>query len=183
MKLKGREVQGAVAVYDPNEAATTSGFDPLFEDVGVVGVWKFFHDSRHGGRPGYISIGGSWSDKQYTVVDRASFAVIPGQGLAFTKTDTSWSIFSVVNHQLWADPSNPNRELRFTGLGTVTDGEAMPVKWTASGALEMSGPFRRRNKDVFGVGYFHNELASGLRTRWALSCPSQLPLPTEHLQG
>jgi carbohydrate-selective porin OprB len=164
IKLKGKEVQGAIVAYDPNNVATTSGFDPLFEDVGVVGLWKFFHDSRHGGAPGYISIGGAWSgSKEYTVTDRASFAIIPGQGLVFTDTQTSWSIFSVVNHQLWADSSNPNRELRFTGQGTVTDGEAMPVKWTASGALEMSGPFRRRNKDVLGVGYFHNELASGFK--------------------
>jgi porin len=164
MKLKGKEVQGAVVVYDPNDVATTSGFDPLFEDVALLGVWKFFHDSRHGGTPGYISIGGAWSgSKEYTVVDPASFAIIPGQGLVFTDTQTSWVIFSVVDHQLWADPSNPNRELRFTGQGTVTDGEAMPVKWTASGALEMTGVIPRRDKDVLGVGYFHNELADGYK--------------------
>jgi len=163
MKLKGKEVQGAVVVYDPNDVATTSGFDPLFEDVALLGVWKFFHDSRHGGRPGYISIGGAWSDKQYTVVDPASFAIIPGQGLVFTDTQTSWSIFSVVNYQLWADPSNPNRDLRFTGQFTVTDGKAMPIEWTASGALEMEGLIPRRNKDTIGIGVFHNELSDGFK--------------------
>jgi porin len=40
IKLKGKEVQGAVLAYDPNNVATTSGFDPLFEDVAMLGVWK-----------------------------------------------------------------------------------------------------------------------------------------------
>lgn len=164
IKLKGKEVQGALVVYDPNNVATKSGFDPLYEDVAVVGAWKFFHNDRHGGGQGYIGLlGASSGSKEYKVVDRASFAVIPGQGLAFTKTDTSWVIGTVIDHQLWADSANPNRELRFTGQGTVTDGEAMPVKWTASGALEMTGVIPRRNKDVLGVGYFHNELASGFK--------------------
>jgi porin len=163
MKLKGREVQGAVAVYDPNNSATTSGFSPLYDDVALLGVWKFFHDSRHGGRPGYISIGGSWSDKQYTVVDSESFAFFPGQGLTFEDEQHSWSIFSVVNHQLWADQSNPERDLRFTGMFTYTDGEANPIQWSATGALEMDGLIPRRNKDTFGVGIFHNELSNGFK--------------------
>jgi porin len=163
IKLKGREVQGALVAYDPNNSATTSGFDPLFDDVAVLGIWKFFHDSRHGGRPGYISIGGTWADKQYTVVDSESLAFFPGQGLAFTNEQESWSLFSIIDHQLWADSANPNRDLRFTGQFTLTDGEANPVEWTATGALEMSGPFRRRNKDVFGIGVFHNELSNGFK--------------------
>jgi porin len=163
MKLKGKEVQGAVAVYDPNNSATTSGFSPLYDDVALLGVWKFFHDSRHGGRPGYISIGGSWSDKQYTVVDSESVAFFPGQGLTFEDEQHSWSIFSFVNHQLWADQSNPERDLRFTGTFTYTDGEANPIEWSATGALEMTGPFRRRNKDVVGVSVFHNELSNGFK--------------------
>jgi porin len=163
IKLKGKEVQGAVLAYDPNNSATTSGFDPLFDDVALVGVWKFFHDSRHGEQPGYISIGGTWSDKQYTVVDSESLGFIPGQGLGFTNEQDSWSIFSVVHHQLWADSSNPNRDLRFHGLFSLTDGEANPIEWSAAVSLEMTGPFRRRSKDVVGVGYFHNELSDGFK--------------------
>jgi hypothetical protein len=80
IKLKGREVQGALVAYDPNDSATTSGFDPLFDDVALLGIWKFFHDSRHGGRPGYISIGGTWSDKDYTVVGPLKHCDRPGTG-------------------------------------------------------------------------------------------------------
>jgi porin len=163
IKLKGKEVQGAAVVYDPNDSGTTSGFDPLFDDVAVLGLWKFFHDSRHGGAPGYIGIGGTWSDKQYTVVDSESLAFIPGQGLTFANEQESWSLFSIVNHQLWADSANPNRDLRFTGQFTYTDGEANPIEWTASGALEMSGLIQRRSKDVFGIGVFHNELSDGFK--------------------
>ena len=46
---------------------------------------------------------------------------------------------------------------------TYTDGEANPIQWTATAALEMTGPLPRRDKDVFGIGYFHTELSSGFK--------------------
>lgn len=164
IKFKGREVQGALLAYDPNNCATTSCLEQPFHDAAVVGVWKFFTGiGPQGKNAGYVAIGGTYSGKQYTVVDPQSFSFIPGQGLAFTQTDPSWSIFSVVNQQLWADSSNPNRALNFRGMYTVTDGKANPIKWSATAALEMSGLIPERDKDVFGIGYFHTQLNSGFK--------------------
>lgn len=46
LKLKGQEVQGTLAVYDPNNCAATTFLclDRLYDDVAVVGLWKFFHE-------------------------------------------------------------------------------------------------------------------------------------------
>jgi porin len=165
LKFKGKEVQGAAVVYDPNNCATTSCLDPLFGDgAGVAALWKFYTgDSHEGGRAGYVSIGGTWSGKEYTVIDRASLFFSPATGLAFTEKQESWSLFSVVDQPLWTDSLNPVRSLNFKGMYTITDGEANPVSWTATAALEMNGPFRGRDDDTFGVGYFHNELSSDFK--------------------
>jgi porin len=165
LKFKGKEVQGFAGIYDPNNCATTSCLDPLLADgPAYAAFWKFYHGSGDvGPRSSYISFGGTYSTKDYTVVDPGSFYFNPGVGLSLTKTDQSWSIFSVINHELWADPSNPDRYLNFRGMYTYTDGEANPIQWSATAALEMTGPLRRRDKDVFGIGYFHTELSSGFK--------------------
>jgi len=165
LRFKGKEIQGAAIVYDPNNCATTTCLDPLFGDgAGVAGLWKFYTGTGQDGAPaGYISVGGTWSGKEYTVVDRQSLAFVPGVGLALTDTQESWSVFSVVDQPLWTDPSNPRRALSFKGMYTLTDGEANPISWTATAALEVSSPIRGRNQDTFNVGYFHNELSSGVK--------------------
>ena len=165
LKFKGKEIQGALVAYDPNNCATTTCLDPLFGDgAGLAGLWKFYTGTgQDGARAGYISVGGTWSGKEYTVVDRQSLAFVPGEGLSLTQTQQSWSLFSVVDQPLWTDPSNPHRALSFNGMYTITDGEANPVKWTATAALEVSSPIRGRDQDTFSVGYFHNELSSSFK--------------------
>jgi porin len=165
LKFKGKEIQGAAVVYDPNNCATTTCLDPLFGDgAALTGLWKFYTGSSHeGAHAGYISVGGTWSGKEYAVVDRASLFFNPGEGLALRKRQESWSVFSVVDQPLWRDSLDQNRTLNFVGMYTITDGEANPIKWSATAALEMNGPFQGRDSDVFGVGYFHNELSSGFK--------------------
>jgi len=163
LKYKGEEVQGFVGTYDPNGCPTTTCLDPLFADgPAYAAFWKFYHGSGDvGPRSSYTSFGGTYSTKEYSVIDPQSLAFIPGQGLSVTETQQSWSIFSVLNYQLWADTSNPNRAVNFRGMYTITDGEANAIKWTATAALEMNGPIRSRENDTFAVGYFHNGLSSG----------------------
>lgn len=164
IKFKGREVQGALLAYDPNNCATTSCLQQPFQDAAVVGVWKFFTGIGPDGKDaGYVAVGGTYSGKQYTVVNRDSFSFAPGQGLTFTDKASSWSVFSVVNQQLWADASNPARALNFKGMYTVTDAKANPIHWSATAALEMRGLFPDRDKDVAGIGYFHTQLNSGFK--------------------
>jgi porin len=165
LKFEGKEVQGFAGVYDPNNCATTTCLDPLFGDgPAYAAFWKFYHGSGDvGPRSSYTSFGGTYSTKEYTVIDPSSIFINPGVGLALTDKQESWSVFSVLNYQLWADASNPNRDLNFRGMYTVTDGVANPIKWTATAALEVNGPIRSRDKDTFGVGYFHNELSNGFK--------------------
>jgi porin len=145
--------------------APCGGLDPLFGDgAGIAALWKFYTgSSNEGAGAGYISVGGTWSGKEYTVIDEASLFFNPAVGLSFRERQESWSIFSVVDQPLWTDSLNRMRSLNFKGMYTITDGEANPVRWTATAALEMNGLFRARDDDTFGVGYFHNELSSDFK--------------------
>jgi len=165
MTWKGKEVQGAGVVYDPNDCATTSCLDPLFEDTAGLFIWKFFTGSpREGVREGYIAFGGTYSGKDYTVVSPGSFFVNPAEGVfGFAETQNTWSVVSIIDQPLWADPLDANRDVRFKGMYTITDGEANPIHWSATAALEVNGPIRSRDKDVLGIGYFHSELSSGFK--------------------
>jgi carbohydrate-selective porin OprB len=165
VKFQGEEIQGFVGAYDPNNCAPASCLNPLLADgPAYAAFWKFYTGIGPGrDRAGYVSFGGTYSTKQYTVIDPQSVAVIPGQGLEVTDTDTSWSIFSVVNQQLWADPHNPDRDINFRGLYTVTDGKANPISWSATAALEMKGLIPRRDNDVLGIGYFYTGLNSDFK--------------------
>jgi porin len=164
-KIKGKEIQGAAVVYDPNNCSATSCLDPLFGDgAGVAALWKFYTGiSQDSARAGYISVGGAWSGKEYAVVEPSSLYINPGEGLSLRERQEAWSIFSVVDQPLWADPLNQNRSLNFKGMYTISDGEANPIKWSATAALELNGSIAGRDKDVIGVGYFHNELSSGFK--------------------
>lgn len=165
LQFKGKEIQGAAIVYDPNNCATTSCVDRLFGDgAAVAGLWKFFTGSaQEGAREGYISVGGTYSNREYTLVDPESLAFVPGEGLALTQTDQSWALFSAIDQPLWRDASDPGRGIAFKGFYTVTDGDVSPVSWSATAALEMTTPFPGRDRDVFAAGYFHNEISSGFR--------------------
>ena len=162
--FKGQEIQGGAVAYDANDCTNKSCLNPLFQNPAIAAFWKFFTGSRHeGGREGYVSVGGTWSSKEYSVVDPASLIINPAVGLEFADKQQSWSIFSIVDQPLWVDPSNPNRNISFKGMYSFTDGKANPIKWTATAALNVAGPFRSRDKDAFGIGYFHNELSSGFK--------------------
>ena len=165
LQFKGREIQGTAVVYDPNNCATTTCLDPLFGDgAALAGLWKFFTGSGNDdASAGYVSVGGTWSGKKYKVASPASLYFNPAEGLSLTKTQESWSIFSVVDQPLWTDASDPSRVLAFKGMYTITDGEANPILWTATAALEVSSPIPNREQDKLSVGFFHNELSDGFK--------------------
>ena len=75
LKFKGKEVQGFAGIYDPNSCATTSCLDPLLADgPAYAAFWKFYLGGGEvGPRSSYASFGGTYSTKDYTIVDPGSF--------------------------------------------------------------------------------------------------------------
>jgi len=162
LAMKGREVQGAVLVYDTNNSATTSGFEHLFDQGAVIiGVWKLFAEIN--GLPGQYSFGGNWSSRRFTSVDPASLIFIPGQGIRLGEETGSWSLFTVSDQMLWRDDSNPNRNVGLYTQFGITDGNPNPVQWNAAVALTANGLVPGREQDSIGVGYFYLGLSSDFK--------------------
>ena len=160
--MEGREVQGALLVYDTKNVATTSGLDDLFDNGAVIlGLWRFFTEMN--GKPGYHMFGGNYSSGDYTSTDPAGFTIIPGQGLVADEVTGSWSLFYVFNQQLWADPCNANRNLSFTSQFGLADDNPNAIHWAATAAIEGRGVISGREQDRFGVGYFFQGLSGNMK--------------------
>lgn len=157
MKNRGREVEGALFVYDTQNSAATSGFDNLFGDGAVIlGLWRFFYDV--GGLAGNSTIFGNYSTKTFKTLDPSGWVIIPGVGVDIADVEGTWMVGYAFDQMLWADASNPSRNVGLSGQFTVTDGNPSPFKWTASVALEING-VASRDEDSIGVGFFYQGLS------------------------
>lgn len=161
LKMKGREVEGAAVVYDTNSAASSSGFNNLFDDgVVALGLWRFFYD--FGGLAGNSTIFGNYSTRTFTDINRDSIEFIPGVGVVPADKQGSWMVGYAFDQVLWADADNAKRKVGLSGQFTVTDGNPNPIQWTASVALEANG-IASREDDSIGVGFFYEGLSDSFR--------------------
>ena len=157
LKMNGREVEGAALIYDTNSAASSSGFNNLFDDgVVALGLWRFFYDV--GGLAGNSTIFGNYSTKTFTNIDPDSIDFIPGVGLFPDNVEGTWMVGYAFDQVLWADADDANRKVGLSGQFTVTDGNPNPIQWTASVALEVNG-IGSRDHDSIGVGFFYEGLS------------------------
>ena len=79
MITHGKQLQGACSSTTRKTAATTSGFDDLFDNgANILGFWRFFTDL--GGLPGSHLFGGIWSTGDFVAFDPAGFVIVPGRG-------------------------------------------------------------------------------------------------------
>jgi porin len=159
LKMKGQEVEGALLVYDTNGCANTgSCFDDPFKDGAVVlGLWRFFYEM--GGLAGNSAIFGNYSTKNYTSIDPVDWVPNPGEGIPGVPTTSgSWMVGYAFDQVLWADATNPNRNVGLSGMFTVTDGSPSFVKWSGTVALEVNG-VGSRDEDSIGVGFTYEGLS------------------------
>ncbi len=157
MKNRGREVEGALFVYDTQDSAATSGFDNLFGDGAVIlGLWRFFYDV--GGLAGNSTIFGNYSTKNFNTIDPTGWTINPGGDLEIEQEPGTWMVGYAFDQLLWADAANPKRNVGLSGQFTVTDSDPNPIHWTASVALEING-IASRDQDSVGIGFFYQGLS------------------------
>ena len=160
--LHGKEVQGGVMVYDTNNAATTSGFNNLFNNGAVVlGFWREF--TEFGGLPGYQMVGGNYSSGNYTSTQRDSFSFVPGQGIVSSPVKGSWSLFYAGSQQLWADSAHPERNWELRGQLSLADDNPNFMRWVATAMIEGKGVIPGRELDRMGAGYFFVNLSGNFK--------------------
>lgn len=163
MRMKDKQIQGALLVYDSNNSTTTSGFDNLFDNGAIVlGLWRFFTEFNE--LPGSHLFGGTWASGNYSSLDRLDWAFIPGQGIIAGQQSGSWFLMYVAEQKLWIDPCNPHRNVGLLSQWGLADENTNPYQWTGNVALQAQGMIRGRDNDTMGVGYFYSGLSGRFKT-------------------
>jgi porin len=154
-------------VFNTGDSSTTTGFD----DFGEGTSWSIQAEFQYrlGGLPGGQNAGFLYSFDQNFAQFSGEFVFLPGQGLAIPTQDDTWAAYwSLWQYLSVEEPAESlmdlvNGEPDHQGFGIfaragLADQDTNPVEWSISGGVGGKGIIPGRDRDVFGVGYFHATL-------------------------
>ena len=151
-------------VYNIKDSSTTSGFENI--DDGAAWLTEAQFKYKLGGLPGGQNVGFGYAfDSDFADLG-GRFVFTPGEGLTPTTKDSTWAAYWSGWQYVWvAAPSDApidlaNGEPDRQGVGLFArvgfaDQETNPVEWSVSGGVGGKGIIPGRERDTFGVGYFH----------------------------
>jgi porin len=146
------------AVLDPVDSATTSGFDSLYEE-GVTLATELRLPTNFFCLPGHQLFGATWSSRNFVSLDQDPRVLLPILGLPVSvpiaEKDDSWSLYWNFDQYLRVDPCDPKRGWGVFARAGISDGNPNPVEWFASAGVGGNSPISCRERDTWGVGYYH----------------------------
>ena len=149
-------------VRDPNNHATTCDLDELFADgVLLSGTVKI--PVAPFGLPGNRNFGVNWNSREFTSVDPSSFVIVPGQGIVAGEISGSWAMWYNFDQYLWVSESDPTVGWGVFGMTGISDGDPNPIGWNATLGIGGSSLIPGRQRDTFGLGYFHVGLSNDFK--------------------
>ncbi len=151
-------------VYNIKDSSTTTGFENIDDGSAWVTAAEFQY--KLGGLPGgqNVTFGYAFDSDFVDLGER--FVFTPGEGLAPTTKDSTWAVTWSGWQYLWVkDPSDApiiltNGEPDRQGFGLFAragfaDQDTNPIELSASGGVGGKAIIPGRERDTFGVGYFH----------------------------
>lgn len=163
LKMEGKQIQGGLLAYDTNDITTTSGFSELFDNgANIMGFWRFF--TEFGGLPGSQMFGGVASTGEFTALDPAGWAFIPGQGIVAPEETGAYTLFYIAEQTLWFDDYDRNRNVTLLSQNGYSDENTSPFQWSTNIAIQSKGLLGRRPNDAIGIGGFYTGISNDLQT-------------------
>lgn len=160
-------------VYNIKDSSTTSGFENIGEGAAWLTEAQFQY--KLGTLPGGQNVGFGYAfDSDFANLGER-FVFTPGEGLSPSTSDNTWAAYWSGWQYLWVkNPSDApihltNGEPDRQGLGLFArtgfaDQDTNPIEWSVSGGFGGKGIIPGRERDTFGVGYFHLKLQTGRLT-------------------
>lgn len=151
-------------VYNIKDSSTTSGFENIDEGAAWVTAAEFQYEL--GRLPGGQNVTFGYAfDSDFVDLDER-FVFTPGDGLAPTTKDSTWAVIWSGWQYLWAkNPADApinltNGEPDRQGFGLFArvgfaDQDTNPIELSASLGVGGKGIIPGRERDTFGVGFFH----------------------------
>lgn len=143
-------------LLDTHYTPATSGFENLFTN-GVVLYGEYQVRTNWFERPGHSTFGLLYSNAKRRgdlLNVFVSLPLIDPNDLRGLRSN-AWTVIYHGDQVLYADADDPKRNWTFNSDIGLTDGNPNPIHWFANVSFVWSGPFRRRDRDTFGIGYYH----------------------------
>lgn len=162
LKMREKQIQGGLLVFDSHNSPRTSGFEDLFDNgANIAGIWRFF--SEIGGLPGSHLFLGTWASGKFTSLDKTGWGFIPEVGVIAPKQTGSWSLLYVLEQKVWVDRCNEKRSIGLLSQWGLSDPETCPYEWIGNVSLQGQGLIAGREQDTTGVAYFYSGLSGDFK--------------------
>lgn len=147
----------SAVVIDAHGQADSAQFDSMFSN-GVTFILEARLTTHFWNKTGHQLLGFTYATSSYTDLDQSvANLIIPG--LPTSQADNSWSIYYNFDQYLYQPDPSASRGIGIFARAGLSDGEANPIRWVASGGVGGKGMFSGRPDDAFGIGYFHSGIA------------------------
>jgi len=144
-------------LLDTNYTPTTSGLSSLFSN-GVLLYGEYHLRTNWFDLPGHSTVGFLYSNASRTLFESNPYVqiqVMQSSGTSLATKTSAWSVIYRFDQVLYADSNNPKRTWTLNGDFGLTDGDPNPIRWFANLSLVGSSPFKDRENDTVGIGYYH----------------------------
>ncbi len=142
-------------LINPEDTATTSGFNSLFAD-GIAIAAELRIPVQIMGLPGHQLFAGSWNNREFNSLNQDPRILLPPLNVPIQEKSGSWSIYYNFDQYLVVDPSDSSRGWGIFGRAGISDGNPNPMEYFLSFGVGGSSPISCRENDNFGIGWFYN---------------------------
>jgi porin len=146
-------------VFDPNDRTRDYFPSDLFDD-GLNLSLGATHIGMVSGRTTTYNLSGTYSNKDRLDLSEVLFP----PGLRTGDKSDSFHVSFQFGHLLEEDPQRPGDGWGLFVRASLADGNPNPIRSSVIGGIGGRSPFRGREGDRFGVGYFYYGLSKDLRT-------------------
>jgi porin len=151
-------------IYDPRNAADPDVVGEPFES-GVTTSLSVTFPARPRGLPGFYSVRGVYSTQDGLDLASTPQLLLPPEAQDIQTKEGYWYASMSMQQYLGQDPVNPEVGWGVFGQVSVSDGNPNPIAWSViAGIGGRGGPFKGRDDDAWGVGYFHYGLSEDLKS-------------------
>jgi len=143
------------SVIDTFGSPTTIGIDDFAEE-GITIAPELRLPTCFFGLPGHQLLSGTWSSRNVALLDQNIRLILPPPvGVPLERASDSWSLFYNFDQYLVVDPCDPKRGWGVFGRAAIADEDTNPLHWLVEFGLGGSSPICGRERDTWGVGYYH----------------------------
>ena len=155
----------SIAVLDPSGQPDDWDLGDAFDDGTLISAETRLEVNPFGLK-GHQLFAGTYSTKNYTAIDQnlrlLLLNLVTTGGLVLAEEDNSWSFYYNFDQYVYTEEGDPEQGVGFFGRFGIADDRTSPIDQFFSIGVGGKGIIPGRDKDTFGVGYFHVGLSDEL---------------------